>query len=387
MDVSRYLNTKKLKFTVDFITPAFLGGADGEAEIRPAPFKNLLRRWWRIVITAKENLSPEDLWEQESRLFGSTEKDDNDEIFGKSKVMLTIDSIYKKPEVQAAVGKDGKPVAVKAVNNTPYIPVETNILTKEKTLKKYLYLGYGPVQPKAADCKDYIKPDTQVDFTLTIPASEEETFINVLTLINLFGSIGSRSKKGFGSIGITAKLSDDSAEYKLKNLKKLQESLPNLVRTVNYKSDNRHYPYCIGQDENGMSCWNMKTDRNFSFSSWEGVLDCFQDIYKYDLREFQSPNPVIKKIQNGRKILGSAETIPGCNDIERLPSQLIFKVARQGESNSNYAGKIIHLPYNIDSKLTTQSEVWAKVYKKLDKKQNPDHKDKKLFGRLGGGKK
>ena len=71
MDVSRYIDTTELKFEVEFITPTFLGGADGNAELRTAPFKNLIRRWWRI---ANGHLTPEELWKKESDLFGSTEK-------------------------------------------------------------------------------------------------------------------------------------------------------------------------------------------------------------------------------------------------------------------------------------------------------------------------
>ena len=49
INVSRFTDTKILRFTVEFVTPCFLGGADGNAELRVAPFKNLLRRWWRIA--------------------------------------------------------------------------------------------------------------------------------------------------------------------------------------------------------------------------------------------------------------------------------------------------------------------------------------------------
>ena len=101
MDVSRYVDTTELKFEVEFITPCFLGGADSNAEIRVAPFKNLIRRWWRI---ANGHLSPEELWKKESELFGSTQKNPDiveenknkkssekqPEIFGKSKVELKI---------------------------------------------------------------------------------------------------------------------------------------------------------------------------------------------------------------------------------------------------------------------------------------------------------
>ena len=129
MNVSRYTKqtNTELRFDVEFITPTFLGGADGNAEIRTAPFKNLLRRWWRI---ANGNLSPEELWQKESELFGSTEKNPKTEkTFGKSKVMFGIlDS-----------------------NNVRYINEKIDI-GKDEYTNLAMYAGYG----SANSGKNYI---------------------------------------------------------------------------------------------------------------------------------------------------------------------------------------------------------------------------------------
>ncbi len=48
MIVTRYHNTEKLDLTVEFVTPAFLGGADQNAVLWPVPCKTMLCPWWRI---------------------------------------------------------------------------------------------------------------------------------------------------------------------------------------------------------------------------------------------------------------------------------------------------------------------------------------------------
>jgi CRISPR/Cas system CMR-associated protein Cmr1 (group 7 of RAMP superfamily) len=40
---------KRLTFDLEFITPAFIGGANQQAELRPASFVGLLRWWWRAL--------------------------------------------------------------------------------------------------------------------------------------------------------------------------------------------------------------------------------------------------------------------------------------------------------------------------------------------------
>ena len=71
MDVSRYVNTEKIDFTVEFLTPCFLGGADQNAEVRVAPLKAGLRYWWRVLYGQK---------------YGDKLKSVEDEIFGTAKI-------------------------------------------------------------------------------------------------------------------------------------------------------------------------------------------------------------------------------------------------------------------------------------------------------------
>ena len=148
MDVSRYVDTTTLEFEVEFITPTFLGGADRNAEIRTAPFKNLIRRWWRI---ANGNLSSTELWKKEAELFGSTEK--QPEIFGKSKVSLLI-----LDTTNCKISNNKELLFPKSRLKHPEVPRPIEVET---------YLGMGPIfwnnEVKRQEYKfKYIEPNSKL---------------------------------------------------------------------------------------------------------------------------------------------------------------------------------------------------------------------------------
>ena len=70
IDVSRYVTVDELQLQLEFVTPAFLGGADQNAELRPASFKGMLRYWWRVLYGAKYGT---DIYKEEGDRFGTTD--------------------------------------------------------------------------------------------------------------------------------------------------------------------------------------------------------------------------------------------------------------------------------------------------------------------------
>ena len=70
MDISRFVNHEEKNLELEFVSPAFLGNAYQAAELRSAPFKGMLRYWWRILHGAKYGKT---IYDQEAKLFGSTE--------------------------------------------------------------------------------------------------------------------------------------------------------------------------------------------------------------------------------------------------------------------------------------------------------------------------
>jgi|Deesub1362A_J573_1020465.scaffolds.fasta_scaffold03401_5 CRISPR-associated protein Cmr1 len=84
----------KLTVTLETVTPLFLGGAEQQPELRPAPFKGMLRYWWRAL--AGRFMGVERLRQEEARIFGSTDS--------ASPVILRVEG---KPLWGDIKGKDG----------------------------------------------------------------------------------------------------------------------------------------------------------------------------------------------------------------------------------------------------------------------------------------
>lgn len=330
IDVSRYTNKEELTFDVEFITPAFLGGADGNAEIRTAPFKSLLRRWWRIV---NGNLSPEELWKKESELFGSTEKDmASGKIFGKSKVVLKIINIQQED----------------------YLSSENINIGEDDYTDLALYTGYGSVNMG----KKYIVPKTRCSFSISCPKENEHEIQKTLFYVHLFGTIGSRSRNGWGSIAILPK------SFKFDPAKCFPQAL--ILEKV--WSSNKNYPFCIGKDEKGMLCWQTAE----RYSSWKSAFEDIAQIYHQLVKNLNEDDKNFNT--KWRKLLGFAA------GNSRLSSQLLLKVCiTKTKIQTGYYGMIVHVPYLVSDwkeRDGDQKKAWQFIHEWLDS-------DKKLIGSMG----
>ena len=49
VNIARFYRRERLQFDCEIVTPMFLGNSRQEAELRAAPFKGLLRYWWRVA--------------------------------------------------------------------------------------------------------------------------------------------------------------------------------------------------------------------------------------------------------------------------------------------------------------------------------------------------
>ena len=87
--MARYFRRQQTTLNCKTITPLFLGNADQEAEWRAAPFKGLLRYWWRVAQHNQKDHGS--LLQAESRLFGSA-GDKDEKNAGKGLVRITLKS-------------------------------------------------------------------------------------------------------------------------------------------------------------------------------------------------------------------------------------------------------------------------------------------------------
>jgi CRISPR-associated protein Cmr1 len=172
---------KRLTFDLEFITPAFIGGANHQAELRPASFVGLLRWWWRAL---KGECKIEKLREEEVKIFGGIAKN------------------LRKEEIRMA-----SPV---------YLRVEGNIrkgsdLTNECRLNTgigYLY-HFVTVRGK----REFIEPGSRIELTLIGKDEVLNHYIASLWALVFLGGVGARSRRGGGNLTVI--------DYNPKDLEKI----------------------------------------------------------------------------------------------------------------------------------------------------------------------
>jgi len=166
----------KLFATFKVITPLFLGGAKlGEntaTELRAAAIKSAMRFWYRAIDPDYnipyngDGKSP--TWEE--YIFGSAEH-------GQGLFKIKLSRQYIVPD------------SCKQWWHNP----------------KVAYLGYGPIN-KGVRKREFIEPDScfQLDINFRPNAKEEHIHMveRALWAFQVFGGLGARSRKGFGSIAV-----------------------------------------------------------------------------------------------------------------------------------------------------------------------------------------
>jgi len=188
------MRTLEAKFKI--VTPMFISGADQtEAELRVPSIKGMLRFWWRAVNYIKDN---KELLEKESQIFGSS----NDKI-GQSKVQIQLIDAKTKDK------KDKK------------------IASKWKVSDWKSYVGYGLSEDlrekdgKKGDKKNELHRsylEESVEFTIQCISKTESALNELVPAIKMFGllgGLGSRSRKGWGSVAISDFKYDNSNSWKV----------------------------------------------------------------------------------------------------------------------------------------------------------------------------
>ncbi len=142
------MELETLNLDCEFLTPAFLGNANQDAELRTAPFKGMLRWWYRQIYHGNEN---------EDKIFGSTNCS--------SKVK---------------------------------IEVKGNLKEKPNELRNFTlkWLAYG------GTTRNVLPENKSFSLKISYPIEHKNIIKTILTAIDLFGCIGLKSRNGFGSIHI-----------------------------------------------------------------------------------------------------------------------------------------------------------------------------------------
>jgi len=170
----------------DIVTPMFIGGGnkEDEPEIRPPSIKGALRFWWRALhwgscLKHADNNTDkalQALHAQEAELFGAAFRDDK---YGQGLCTLKLKHVAEKG-IEASWPSNNDAGAG--------------------------YLGYGLDKTKDGD--PHRKAIAKGDFTVclmlkkSVSTEQIKQLNNTLLIWGLLGGLGSRSRRGFGSVAI-----------------------------------------------------------------------------------------------------------------------------------------------------------------------------------------
>ncbi|MBI3358801.1 MAG: type III-B CRISPR module RAMP protein Cmr1 [Nitrospirae bacterium] len=182
-----------LSATFKIVTPMFIGGADQSPSdgIRPPSVKGALRFWYRAI--------DPDYKKHEARIFGGSGKDDGQAIF-----LLTLDRVITET-------KHWDKERYECLNEDhPNKPKDLSTNNKSWTLNGNTYLGFSLtmgdnkrtaiLSNKTFTIKLLFKrqPDEQ----------DQKRILAALWLFGHIGGLGSRSRRGFGTVALQSWESD-----------------------------------------------------------------------------------------------------------------------------------------------------------------------------------
>ncbi len=340
---------RKREYTLELVTPAFLGGSDQSAEWRTPGIKALIRQWWRVAYVAEYGVNVNAMREAEGILFG------------------TVNGEASQAKVRIRLGEW-------KVGNLTQMPAGGQVRHPEvgnggRNINAFLYLGYGPLANAGTGVtlNKERALSTQQSNSLTIIGKDltqdEWTLIDqTMHYIALFGVIGGRSRNGWGSLSV-------------KQNDQLLATLDD-IRTITTKTlahcFQQDWPSSIGSHNNRSLVW-----QGAACTTWEAALNSLAAVkigFRTDLG-FNSGNNT--PTPEGRHFIAYPVTNHSVSSWVnqkrqplRLPNSLRFKVFKQ--ANNQFVPLAFHLPHQLPDvfshkpKNNELTQVWQQVYDQLD---------------------
>lgn len=348
---------KVLEYKVTFTTPAFLGDAEQNGRWRTPPFKSLLRQWWRVAYAADHgfDVNVDNMRTEEGWLFGVAS--DRESASRKSQIRMRLDrwaeGTLKKNQWPADIS-----VAHPEVKNREGNPAPVG---------SALYQGFGPLvydnhrRTTTLKANAAIQAGESATLSLAVPEDQAPCIEYALWLIDRFGTLGGRSRNGWGSISLipTDSTSALSGEVPLRPWLKAVDN-------------NWDWPHVIGQDPRGALIWQTA-----SHDDWKVLMKTLAFI-KIGLRtqfvfpDVKPPHPrPLPRHWLSYPI--TRHTTKAFDRNARLPNQLRFKVRPMDDGK--LVGVIFHVPYlpprDFHPNPPVIVQTWQSVHALLDELAKP----------------
>ncbi len=294
---------RKLTFELEFITPAFIGNAQQQAELRPASFVGLLRWWWRALKGLDDTKK---LYEEEVKIFGGYLK--NGAVAGKVNIRLVGD--IKPVDV---------PLKEKYKLSWSYNPNERRLSGNDAGIG---YLLYSVNLPN----KERKFIDAGSRFKLILLGEEEYLRHAVASLWALvyLGGVGARSRRGGGNLDcvkVEPNIDWLSFEPEEKLGKWLSENLKKAIDLVDGGKD-----FCA---EYSNLSFSRIIISNQEFNSWREALNSVGKEFM-DFRHSNKSN-VFEMSAFGLPIRHGNNQFVNSTISQRRASPLIIKLLRVKE--------------------------------------------------------
>jgi CRISPR-associated protein Cmr1 len=361
---------KKFEYLVRFTTPAFLGNAEQSGQWRTPPFKALLRQWWRVAWAAGNGFGNGDavverMRREEGLLFGNAWLEGD---FCKSLVRLRLDR-WGAGTLKSWDGLEQEKVQHCEVQKTGY------------KVGPHAYLGYGPLDGRgntkfSEKVNAAIQAGESATFAIAFPTTHKSPDLKdlveanaprlerALWLMERFGTLGGRSRNGWGSFVLTPLQPAEGAG---------ERDTPPPTRALPLRPWrdclDRDWPHAIGRDEKGPLIW-----QTIPHDDWQSLMKTLA-IIKIGLRtQFIFPNAKPDGQVHERHWLSYPVTTHKVNEWNknglRMPNSLRFKV--RALPGGKLIGVIFHVPcrpppaFASDRQIIEIENVWRRVHAFLD---------------------
>jgi CRISPR-associated protein Cmr1 len=358
------MKTRQLQ--IQFLTPAFLGDATQSGRWRSPPFKAQLRQWWRVAYAAQQQFDMDvtKMRDIEGRLFGHAWlKDDSFERDGKR-----VETAARKSEVRLRLNhwSEGQLKSWDRLEvGTVFHPEAEKVRNQ---VGPHAYLGYGPLdgrggtklQDKQGKPNAAIQANEQAQLSIAFPDDQSAMLDQALLLMNLYGTVGGRSRNGWGS-------------YSLQRIDGVETTTCLPPTQALAKCLSMDWPHALGSDSQGALVWQTLPHKD-----WAGLMRTLAEI-KIKLRTqaaFKFPHAQPDGQVHDRHWLSYPITRHDVNDWKRknlrLPNQLRFKVRH---TDAGLVGVIFHMPHLPPAEFRpdpkTLESIWRTVHSHLGTYERP----------------
>lgn len=379
------MSMRKLEYEVRFLTPAFLGNAEQNGQWRTPPFKALLRQWWRVARVNELLRTGYDhatihvrLREEEGRLFGNAWLKDSEgrPDYCRSRVTVRLEH-WNPGQMNSQAWPGG--------------PMDFVVTTADGkgSVRADVYLGFGPVLPQSKKENRptiTIRPAIGTDNKgiLRLFTSEADKLRKTMQLIAWFGTIGSRSRNGWGSLSFEAL----NGSPRLATIPLTNDALIMAIGREWSECLDLDWPHALGTTRGRPLIWFSKPCEN-----WRIAMGCLANVrveIRRAAKSFVGPNQI-----GGIHLLGYPaggkwelpefkKGKPSKEDDEgRLATQLRFKVCAVPEG---FLAMVFHVPHRFPDALRNrlrqeqqdwlvqnERKVWETVHKTLDGMSRVEH--------------